>query len=208
MFARCCDGRKRTARMAVLAGYCLRVEQPQPAAARRVSLARRSRKRNRQRNSQPQGPGSRAPVRGLLGLRPEGAFELIDQYLGPKAEIDVLLNRVIVPGARLWPHVNAGITTAWAVAYAYSPAECFLEVEADYVAVKRWLLENALPAGFTLDECRSWLVMLPEHPRLTKKEAIKEFRAAHGSLGDNEFDRAWSEAAHLSWRAPGRPRGK
>jgi hypothetical protein len=37
---------------------------------------------------------------GYSGLTPEGAFELIDQYLGPKAEIDVLLNRVIVPGAR------------------------------------------------------------------------------------------------------------
>jgi hypothetical protein len=49
---------------------------------------------------------------------------------------------------------------------------------------------------------------LPERPRLTKAKALKEFRDTHGTIGDNAFDRAWSVAAHSSWREAGRPRGK
>jgi hypothetical protein len=137
----------------------------------------------------------KVPVRGKRGNAYDATaafgtgFERIEP--GPRANIDISLNRLIVLSGEM-----LGLN------------ECFLEVEADYTAVKRWLLVNALPSGGALDECGFWLAMLPEHPRLTKGDAAKKFRVEHGSIGDNAFDRAWNESAHLSWRNPGRPRGK
>jgi len=159
----------------------------------------------------------KVPIRGKRGNNYSfstfgNAFELIEP--GPKASVDISLNRVIIPAGdlelRLRPRVSAGVLPDFPVAYIadLGSPQWFLEVEADYVAVKRWLLENALPASFTLDKCCLWLAMLPEHPRLTKKVAFEKFKTEHERIGANAFDRAWSEAAPRPWHDPGHPRGK
>jgi hypothetical protein len=59
-------------------------------------------------------------------------------------------------------------------------------------------------------ECRAWLAALPKHPRLTRTQARTNFNRREAScktIGTRPFLRAWTESAHPSWHAHGRPRG-
>ena len=90
------------------------------------------------------------PVRGRQGNGYDcipklgSGFERIEQNLGPKADIDIFLNRIIVPpraAFRSWPGMNAWILYDGTAGY-------FVEVEADSRDVERWLRENALPRWY------------------------------------------------------------
>jgi hypothetical protein len=105
--------------------------------------------------------GRKVPVRGRRGNGYDcipkfgSEFERIEQNLGPKADINIFLNRIIIPPSAefgSWPHMNAGILLARAVAYDDGAAGYFVEVEADSRAVEKWLRENALPAGYVTGE--------------------------------------------------------
>jgi hypothetical protein len=58
-------------------------------------------------------------------------------------------------------------------------------------------------------ECRAWLAALPEHRRITKKQAFERFnqvrqKTSRKHIGMRPFIRAWQKSVPLSWRARGR----
>jgi hypothetical protein len=123
-----------------------------------------------------------------LGLE---APERIERKIDVETAIDISLDEITL--RKVHPERSARIEIA-----------VFKRVQAD-----RASLEKQMLGGDDIEAtCRNWLVMRPSNPRLAKEQAKKDFRAAHGHIGDNAFDRAWSVAAHPSWREPGRPRGK
>jgi len=119
------------------------------------------------------------------------AFERIEESLNHEADVRVFGNEIYCK--------------------KHTYFSTYFDVEADRQALIRWLLKNAVPANFPLNECCLFLMMLPEHPRLTKEQARKEYarpKYKHKRITSYAFDRAWSVAAHPSWRQPGRRSGK
>jgi hypothetical protein len=150
----------------------------------------------------------KVPVRGRRGngydCIPQfgSEFERIEQYLGPKAGVDILLNRIIIPPSaefRLWPHMNAGILPALAVAYDDGPAGNFVEVEADSRAVEKWLRENAMPRGWQGAAAEEGTPTRRGPPPKYAWDAIREeaFRLMnhHGDFSDD--NPAWDRQACL-----------
>jgi hypothetical protein len=150
----------------------------------------------------------KVPVRGRRGngydCIPQfgSEFERIEQYLGPKAGVDILLNRIIIPPSaefRLWPHMNAGILPALAVAYDDGPTGNFVEVEADSRAVEKWLRENAVPRGWQGAAAEEGTPTRRGPPPKYAWDAIREeaFRLMnhHGDFSDDNPE--WDRQARL-----------
>ena len=140
------------------------------------------------------------PTRGRLNegySYSDRSFDRIEKRLNHKARVEVFSNTVYCETARVDVFGNK----------VYCETT-YIDVEGDRPPIIFWIAKNAVPANFVPDECRLWLMTRPEHPRLTKDHAFNKFKATHGRIGNNAFDRAWSAAAHPSWRWPGRPRGK
>jgi hypothetical protein len=86
---------------------------------------------------------------------PNSAFERIEKYLGPKADVDISLNRIIIPddGAvlRLRPRMNAlrpqmnpGIFSDSITIPDSGAVGRFIDVQADLRGVETWIFKNAL----------------------------------------------------------------
>jgi hypothetical protein len=59
---------------------------------------------------------------------------------------------------------------------------------------------------------QAWLTAQPEHPRLKKEQARKNFNEIRRkfnrkTIGGRPFNRAWKESAPSSWHTPGRLTG-
>jgi hypothetical protein len=89
---------------------------------------------------------------GFSSLTP--AFERIEKYLGPKANIDIPLNRIIIPDDEvvlrprrnlLQPQMNFGTFPGSITIPGSGAAGLFTDVQADPRGVETWIFENALP---------------------------------------------------------------
>jgi hypothetical protein len=133
------------------------------------------------------------PVRAR---RPSHAFDRIEKRLSPEADIQVILNRIIL---------HRG---GW--------GEEFVDAAADQPCLEEWLRENAIPAAFLIEEekptgveaeCRDWLTSQPESPPMIKDGAFRKFnstRPKHDQISKRAFNRCWAWSARDSWRKPGR----
>jgi hypothetical protein len=103
----------------------------------------------------------------------------------------------------------------------------FNHAEADANTVEKWLVQNAIPAGFdvpktippsdkAIEELKQYLSTRPDNPPLIKDKVFAQLKAGgipelgnrYRTLSRRAFDHSWSNHAPEAWKKGGRrPRG-
>jgi hypothetical protein len=143
---------------------------------------------------------------GFSSLTP--AFERIEKYLGPKANIDIPLNRIIIPYDEvvlrprrnlLQPQMNFGTFPDSVTIPGSGAAGLFTDVQADPRGVETWIFENALPQWWREASAEEGTPTRRGPPPKYAWDAIREeaFRLMnhHGDFSDD--NPAWDRQACL-----------
>jgi hypothetical protein len=136
-----------------------------------------------------------------IRARAEGsfAFEQIDNRMNADAEVDPLLNKIVLRDQRGMKKV-------------------FVDAEADQNELWRWLQQYALPANYrangveplseSASKLRDWLRGRRENEMITKETALAKFRSEQDTpiktIRSRDFEAAWKHGAPESWKCQGR----